>query len=331
MAPTTHDRTARRGVALGLAVLMLAALLNAESLEHTASTQPFGTRRDVAVAVAEPLAALSRTVGLTQPRRWVEQALHRSHPGGTRPTPVTTTVPAASTTSTTAPGPSTSTTLPPPPTAEDPVVVWVAGDSMMQTLGRSIVDQAEATGVIETRLDARVSTGLTRPDYFDWFATAAQVLADDRPEAVIVTFGANDAQGIETPTGPEPFGTEAWKAEYRGRVTVMMDLLVDGGVEVYWVGQPVMRSADFSARMAALNEIYRDEASRRPAVRFVDTWPILATSDGSYTAYLTADDGSTVRVRLDDGIHLTSAGADRVATAVLAPLLSDFGIAEEIR
>jgi hypothetical protein len=174
----------------------------------------------------------------------------------------------------------------------------------------------------------RYSSGLTRPDYFDWFAAAASAIATDTPEVVVVMFGANDAQGIQTAAGPAGFGTEAWIAEYRARVAAMMDLLAAGGRTVYWIGQPIMRSESFAERMALLDTIYREEAARRPDwVRFVDTWSLMADAEGNYAAYLPGADGSPVLVRRSDGIHLTEAGAERIAESVLAMIGADFDLA----
>jgi hypothetical protein len=236
--------------------------------------------------------------------------------------PPTTTEPGASTTITT-----TTTTVPVfalrTPTAEDPLRVLVAGDSMTESAGPALVDALAATGVVRSTRELRYSSGLTRPDYFDWPARLRQLAAEERAEAMVLWVGANDAQGIQTPDGPAGFGTDAWVAEYRTRVAVLMDELTRDGRIVYWLGEPVMRSAGFDERMRLITGIYREEASRHPGVRFIDTRALFADADGSYSAYLPDADGRPVLVRRDDGIHLTEAGADRLVPAVMAALRAD--------
>src|SRR5690606_21167164 len=139
---------------------------------------------------------------------------------------------------------------------------------------------------------------------------------------LVVMYGANDAQGMVLPTGSEPFGTQAWLEEYRRRVAWVMDALVAGGADTYWVGQPVMRSASFSARMAALNEIYASEAARRDDVPDVDAGAVLSV-EGADASHLD-DGGGPPSVRQSDGIHLSRAGGDRRATVVLDVIRSDW-------
>jgi hypothetical protein len=103
-----------------------------------------------------------------------------------------------------------------------------------------------------------------------------------------------------------------------------MDELARDGRTVYWIGEPIMRSAGFDERMRLITGIYREEASRHEGVRFVDTRALFSDAGGGYDAYLPGSDGRPVLVRRDDGIHLTPAGADRLAPAVLDALREDW-------
>ncbi|MGV3760653.1 MAG: DUF459 domain-containing protein, partial [Actinomycetota bacterium] len=225
---------------------------------------------------------------------------------------------------TTAPTTATTEPLRRTPTAEDPLRLLVAGDSMTEALGPVLEELAEGTGVVAAERALEYSSGLTRPDFFDWPAHLAALLDEHRPEVVVVSVGANDAQGIQTPSGAASFGTDAWVAEYRARVAATMDLLADDNRIVYWLGEPVMRSSDFDARMALITSIFREEAEGRPGIRFVDTRPTFAGDDGGYTAYLPDASGTPVLVRRDDGIHLTPAGARRLATQLMEQVTEDW-------
>ncbi len=189
---------------------------------------------------------------------------------------------------------------------------------MAQVFGESLVRLASETGVIEPTLDYRISSGLTRPDYFDWPAHLRAVLEREQPEVLVLVFGANDAQGIVTPEGEiyQPF-EDGWVAEYRRRVREVMDLVEGPDRLVVWVGQPIAASQEYSRRMARLNAIYAEEAAGRPGVVFVDSWSLFVDGSGQYSAYLPDEDGDIVLMRQDDGIHLTRAGGDRLAKAVL--------------
>ncbi|HUP73024.1 MAG TPA: GDSL-type esterase/lipase family protein [Acidimicrobiales bacterium] len=147
-------------------------------------------------------------------------------------------------------------------------------------------------------------------------------MAEEAPEAMVVMFGANDAQGMALESGSERFGSPTWLAEYRRRVGALMVQLTAGGRSIYWVGQPIMRSEGFSARMATLNEIYASEAASRADVTYIDTWTLLSV-DGAYSAYID-DGGGPTLMRQSDGIHLSRAGGDRVARAILTAIHADW-------
>ena len=317
--------TAGRGKALVTVVLALTGgtLLNAQALLATAEQLELGDKRDVAVAVMEPVADLSHRLRLDVPRRELDELLGRA-PEPTpspRPTPSPTPVPTAQPAS---PSPRPTSSALRVPTARDPLRIAVVGDSMAQVSGQSLIRMADDLDVARAELDFRFSSGLTRPDFFDWPGHLASLLAQRRPpEALVVFFGANDAQGMETAAGVLRYGSSAWDEAYRVRVAAVMDQLTRGGARVYWVGQPVARMADYSRRMKHLDEIYRGEAARHPGVRYVDSWPLFTAADGGYSAYLETDDGLTL-MRQADGIHLSRAGGDLLAAAILDALRLDW-------
>lgn len=328
---------------VGLAGLLIAGLLNADSILDRSKQKPFGSERDTWVAIWTPVEWISSFLQLDQPHNWIDQALGRDDsPGADFPTPtpgsVETPTPAGPTPTprpgeTPSPTPTPATPTPRPwlpvrnPSAAEPLRLWVGGDSQAQVFGESLVAFAGATDVIAPELDYRISSGLTRPDYFNWPAHLAEVADSDQPDLMVIVFGANDSQGIETPTGEifQPL-EDGWRAEYRRRVAATMDLLrADGRLQV-WIGQPIAASADYSARMADINTIISEEAAARPWVRFFDTWPLFLSPDGGFSTYLTDDAGEVQAMRQDDGIHLTRAGGDRLAKAVLDAIGDDVEI-----
>ncbi len=215
------------------------------------------------------------------------------------------------------------------PTAEAPLVMYVGGDSMARELGESLLGLLGATEVVDTDLEYRVSTGLSRPDFFDWPARLQEEVTDRPMEVAVVLFGANDGQNIEALGTVLPFGTPEWIAEYHRRVGAAMDVLYAEGRDVVWVGMPICRSASYSEKLRIMNQVYSDEAAKRPWVRFVDTFTMFSDPDGVYADYLPAgtgagpgpgdDDpatGELILMRQGDGIHWSRQGGDRVAQAV---------------
>jgi hypothetical protein len=169
-------------------------------------------------------------------------------------------------------------------------------------------------------LDNRNATGLSRPDFFDWPAHLRDEVVPTHPEVIVIIFGANDAQSLQINGHVESVESPVWQAEYRRRVAETMDMLKGEGRLVIWVGQPVVRSSAFTAHLGMLDEIYASEAATRPWIRFLDTRPMFVDAAGQYSAYLPGDDGVPALMRQPDGIHLTRAGGDRLARAVLEAL-----------
>ncbi len=82
------------------------------------------------------------------------------------------------------------------PSAADPAELYVAGDSDAGTFGPYLDKLMKQTGMVSTTLDYKVSSGLSRPDFFDWPSYFAQQIPAVNPDIVVVTFGGNDAQGL---------------------------------------------------------------------------------------------------------------------------------------
>lgn len=328
-----EKQPAARVLKVMLAALLVASLLNGEALKRNAEEMPFGGKRDFWVTVWTPFAFVSKYTLLDQPRELLDREFGNDRGGDPFALPASAEALGGTPPSSTSAGgrPPDAQPMTPAlraPTAQEPLLLWVGGDSMAQVLGESVVRLATETGLFRAELDYRISTGLTRPDYFDWPRQFdAIVRRDPPPEVMVVVFGGNDSQGLKTPEGViyQP-GEPGWRREYLRRVAGTMDLLRADGRLVIWVGQPIMRSADFTARMQALNEVYAEAASSRPWVKFVPLFDLFAGQDGQYGAYLPGEDGQVELMRQADGIHLSRAGGDRAANAILDAIYEVAGL-----
>lgn len=88
-----------------------------------------------------------------------------------------------------------------------------------------------------------------------------------------------------------------------------------------------MRGNRFDGRMKNFNDIFSQccNSTNSTSVHFIPTDTVLGDESGSYTTYLTVNE-STIRVRDDDGIHLSSDGGDLIAEIVLNEIKKDFNI-----
>jgi uncharacterized protein len=302
-----------------LAVLVGFALtffFDAAGLQKSAGALPFGARRSVAVAFMAPIAAVSHALYIDRPARVVRDALGNGPPGESdvaaqlfdlgRPTDRGT--PAAL----------------PTPSKAAPLRCWVGGDSMTQVFGQSLVDMMRRTGVMKATLDYRISTGLSRPDYFDWPQHLRFVVEQTQPDVIVIMFGANDGQAVAYRGKVLDFGTPAWMKLYHKRVGEAMDIAMNGGrTKVYWIGQPIVRDTDFQEVLGVMNIVYEKEAARRPELTYVPTWALFADRNGEYSDYLRDAAGKVQLMRQADGVHLSLDGGERLARVVLDAVASD--------
>ena len=314
--------SAGSAVVVSALALLFGALLNAPGLHKSATIQQEGWKRDLALAVTEPLKSVSETVLLDRPRRGLKAAIGRSEDdeidtGVAVPEQPPTEEPAEP---------------PPPPPREKfspkkKLRLWIAGDSLVVVPGQSLLRAIGASPVIEPvgEIDGQIASGLERPDVFNWFERVREVMRKDRPRAAVVMFGANDDHDFMTglPEGTEldGFGGPRWTAEYRRRVAGIMDTITRARVHLVWIGLPITRDAAQTARFDAINAIVQAEAAKRPGrVFYLDTYFYFAGEDGGYAQYIEDSSGTLLKMRADDGVHFERAAGDRIAREVLKQL-----------
>ncbi|MDP9464905.1 MAG: DUF459 domain-containing protein, partial [Actinomycetota bacterium] len=208
------------------------------------------------------------------------------------------------------------------PSADDPAELYIAGDSDAGTFGPYLERLMDQTGMVTTNLDYKVSSGLSRPDFFDWPAHFAQQIPQVNPDIVVLTFGGNDAQGLRnldkswavdhTPGG-EADDTD-WRAEYGKRVGAAMDYVGGDNRTLIWVGIPNDDNPEVTARLQVQNEVVRAEAAKRPKVVFIDTWKRFSGLSGGFAEVVQDPrDNEFKDVRGTDGFHLNETGAEILA------------------
>jgi hypothetical protein len=319
-------RTAASALVAILVAMALGALFNAPAMKKTALELPFGGERSFRLALVDPLATVSHWLFLDRPAELTARALGRPDPGPGDVPAVVVVTPTATPSPSAKPKPGDREKPLPKPYKGHPMHLYIAGDSMMGLPGMALVNLANKTKLVKPQLDYHISSGLCRPDFFNWPAQVQQEVEDFDPGAAAVMFGANDNQAVQTSSGTvHQFESDGWKKEYRRRVSDMIELLREGGVRrIYWIGQPIMPDATFNRHMKVLNDIYRSEAEKHPDVEYIDAYKLLSNGSGGYSQYLRDSNGEMQKVREQDGEHLTYAGGLRIAEAVMAAIKKEW-------
>src|SRR5262249_49943509 len=127
--------------------------------------------------------------------------------------------------------------------------------------------------------------------------------------------GTPSAQRAKKPVSPAEFRSEEWEKIYSRRIDDTIAALRSKGVPVIWVGLPPLRGARSSSDAAYLNELYRARAERA-GIKYVDVWDGFVDEAGRYSNYGPDYEGQVRRLRLNDGVFFTKAGAIKLARYV---------------
>jgi len=314
-----RSRPRRRRASAGavLAAMLLgfcfAGLLDATTIQKRVEGQPLGSLRSLQIALLKPVVAVGGWLQLDRPAEALNAALGRGQEKHHTLAEATK---------------QKKSHWPRQITAARPLRLWIIGDSMAQVFGSSLRNLAEDTGLIKAKMEYKVSSGLSRPDFYDWPQHMIDQIVDWNPDATAVLFGANDGQNFYSHGKVLKVGTKAWQEKYAKRVGKAMDILTKGGRRAYWVGNPIMRNSVYRDKTAMVNRIYAAEAKKHPGVQFISTWMLFSGDGGGYAEAL-KDGGDVVIMRAPDGVHLTRAGGDRMAQVVLDVIEQDWGIPQQ--
>jgi hypothetical protein len=173
-------------------------------------------------------------------------------------------------------------------------------------------------------VESRLSTGLARPDLYNWYTRIPQAAKQFAVKVAVFSFGADDAHdymsGVPEGKSIGPLGSPSWDAEYRRRVDGVTRELAARGVYVVWLGLPIPDGPGFKHSFPIVNRILESVAKAHPLTStYVDTWHLLDDAHGRYTPYLRVH-GKLTLMRLPDGVHYTQAAGDLIAAQVVERL-----------
>ena len=199
------------------------------------------------------------------------------------------------------------------PVATPAFVTAVLGDSlgvlMQQGLQEAFAERPEMAFLRKTR----ESSGLVREDYYDWPKNVRDLLnAPEHLDLAIMMIGSNDHQAIRDGAEYAEALTPRWREIYGNRVEALAAQFRARHIPLVWVGMPIMKNERMSADMIQFNEIYRERAGKAGAI-YIDIWEAFLDEGAKYDAIGPDVNGEMVKLRTADGVHLTKAGARKLA------------------
>lgn len=199
------------------------------------------------------------------------------------------------------------------PEVEPSTFVVTFGDALADLVADGLDEAFEDNLDVEIVSKTRGDSGLVRIDHHDWYKTIQELLASDQKISfAVVMLGANDRQAIrEGEVSNDPL-SERWREIYRERVDAVVRAFAERRIPLLWVGLPPVRNERLSNDFIALNEIYRDRVQKAGGV-YVDIWEAFVNDQNRYSPVGPDVDGQVTRLRANDGIHFTRAGARKAA------------------
>ena len=342
--PAAHTRAravpAGQVIATVFLVLVVAWLLNSESVLRKGEGMDPGITRTLVLAAARPVNDFAQRVGLSTPRSALDAALgHQSYVASN--TALETGDDSILNTPVAAPSPSGSSTNRPThhqtllypqdvggitavraPTLTHPLKVLVTGDSLSTYPGDQLANLANSK--VHVVVKGFNGTGLTTPGSFNWQVAAQNLVHDVHPDVVVVIMGANDGWDMTHDGATLDWASPPWQREYARRIAVVMQTFLRGGVDrVYYGGPPTSPAANYQRIFASINAAGAQAAAAIPGARWVDLFN--GTSEHGRYSRSESYHGKRIDARQGDGLHWSFDGSVLPASLFLHALEREYG------
>jgi uncharacterized protein len=327
---------AGRVLVVVVVALMTWTCIYAPTLKRAADASEIGFRRSVSMALLTPIAAVSDWIGVDELAGAIERAAGKTPrvPGGAF-VPPPEDIPLAPR------DPEPSPDRDPQPedpgdTAEEDSIrapttarklrVAIVGDSLAAGLGY-FAERVFRPRLVRVSGQGRISTGLARPDYFNWPVTMRRIVNRFDPDLVIVMLGENDHQSLQDVHGNRSaqIGTPAWPAEYRERVLQLMRIGTSKGAKLIWAGLPIASDGRFREHSRRQNDVFEFASTIVNDVAYFDSWDRFRAPGGGYTAYF-RERGRVTLIREGDGLHFNATGYTIVTREIAELAVEEFGL-----
>ena len=220
------------------------------------------------------------------------------------------------------------------PEAPPARTVLLLGDSLIVTSFGEYLEKLlnEQPGTRALR-KAKSSTGLARPDFFDWMKVGREEVERHRPDVVVVIMGGNDGQGLTDEKGKAKvqWGASGWEAAYRQRVTDFLGTLGAPGRKILWVELPYTGLPNFERKLGIIRPLLREAVGAREDSVHLDTKSFFTDAKGGMLKEARVDGfRKPMRLKMDDGVHFTLAGGRYFATRVFPSVVALLEASEDV-
>lgn len=195
--------------------------------------------------------------------------------------------------------------------------VLLIGDSMMmEGLGPTLHHRLRKRDNLDVYREGKYSSGLSRPDFYDWPTNLAAMLDKYRPDLLIMSLGANDTQDIVIDKKRYFIDTKPWAEVYLQRCKEFISLADNGKRHIVWVSLPVMGKEPYFTRTRLISKLQEEASKSVSSAEFVNIEHLL-TENGKYTTFYKDENNQSIRLRSQDLVHVSTAGGEILTDYVL--------------
>jgi hypothetical protein len=213
---------------------------------------------------------------------------------------------------------------------EEVVKVLMLGDSLAATgFGAMVEKGLDAHPQVTCYRKGKSSSGLARPDFFNWADEARRQLDFRKPDLVVVIMGGNDGQDLTTKSGKGKrvhWKTHEWKIAYRKRMDDFLAQIGANDRQIVWLGLPQAGMRSFEKKLVTIREIQKAAVDALgDKATYLDTTPFLVDEDGKLNEFGRVR-GKKRKIRAEDRIHFTMSGSQFLANHVVPEILNQIGL-----
>lgn len=195
--------------------------------------------------------------------------------------------------------------------------ILVIGDQMAGGMGAGLARMAEGDATLQVINRFNESSGLARPEIYDWAAAIPKMAEAKNFSGAVVLLGLNDRRDLKDGDKVLKFGTAEWDVLYKSRIDAVLDALAAQHIQVFWMGEPPMGEPLLDADMQNITALVKERVAAKNG-GFIDLRvPFLAAS-GGYTDRGLDDTGVERRLRESDGVTFFKQGNNRLGQIALA-------------
>jgi uncharacterized protein len=212
--------------------------------------------------------------------------------------------------------------------SESKIRIAFVGDSTADGYWEGVTVAAGRDACLKSQLEigrfAKNSTGLTRPDRFDWVNELRRVGESFKPKLFVMSLGLNDTQSVVEHGQITMDNSPLYDEKYKERVTAVLQHAAGAKVALLWIGLPAMRAAAADKDAREKNRLFQDAIAAFGVadIQYVEPWKLNGAGTDTFASYGPDQSGRMVQIRTSDGQHFTVAGEMLAASYLLPKILA---------